>query len=160
MNDILNACNWLKCLKMKKFRHITKGEKTRQRLLDVSAALFAGHSYLGTRVSDIVSAAGVTQPSFYRYFKTRNEIYLHLVQHVDTELEELMVSMLIDASLPKEGVQENITSSFRKYLEFFTGHPHLTKISLFQPPQSDATRNRLHKWIGRNMKLEQQRGFF
>lgn len=159
-SDILKASNSLICMKMKKVRNVTKGEKTRQRLLEVSAALFAEHSYHGTRVSDIVSAAGVTQPSFYSYFKTKDEIYQLLLDKFDEELEELVVSMLIDASLPKEDVQKNITASFRKYLDFFTHHHHLTKISMFQPPQSDTTRNKLHKWIVRNMHLEQQRGFF
>lgn len=145
---------------MIKQRRETKGERTRERLLHVAAELFAEHSYHGTRISDIVKAAGVTQPSFYSYFSTKEAICQELVSRFDAELEELVVSMLIDASLPKEDVRDNITQSFRRYLEFFTSHRHLTRISLFQQPQGEATRNNLLKWISRNMRLEQERGFF
>lgn len=145
---------------MKKNRRETKGERTRERLLTVAAELFAEHSFHGTRISDIVKAAGVTQPSFYSYFSTKEVIYQELVSRFDAELEELVVSMLIDASLPKEDVQKNIINSFHRYLEFFTTHRHLTRISLFQQPQGEATRNNLLKWISRNMRLEQERGFF
>lgn len=145
---------------MKNSRRETKGERTRERLLTVAAELFAEHSFHGTRISDIVKAAGVTQPSFYSYFATKELIYQELVSRFDAELEELVVSMLIDASLPKEDVQNNITRSFHRYLEFFISHRHLTRISLFQQPQGEATRNNLLKWIARNMRLEQERGFF
>lgn len=139
---------------------MTKGERTRVRLLAVSATLFARHSFHGTRISDIVKAAGVTQPSFYSYFQSKEEIYAQLIDRFNEELEELVVSMLIDASLPKEDVLENITFSFRRYLDFFLKNRELTMICLFQPPQDAETRKKLLKWISRNMKIEQERGFF
>ncbi|MGP4132285.1 TetR/AcrR family transcriptional regulator [Pantoea tagorei] len=97
-----------------------KGEMTRERLLDASVKLFAEKQFHGTRISDIVKAAGVTQPSFYSYFQSKEELYSLLIAQFDEELEELVASMLIDASLPRENVLENITVSFRRYLDFFS----------------------------------------
>ena len=137
-----------------------KGEKTRERLLAVSATLFAEKQFHGTRISDIVKAAGVTQPSFYSYFQSKEEIYSLLIDKFDRELEELVASMLIDASLPTENVLENVSASFLRYLEFFHRNRELTMISLFQQPQDRETRAKLKRWIARNMQIEQQRGFF
>lgn len=138
----------------------TKGERTQIRLLEAAARLFAERSFHGTRISDIVKAAGVTQPSFYSYFPSKDAIYAQLIATFNEELEELVVSMLIEASLPKQDVLKNITFSFRRYLEFFLNNRELTMICLFQPPQDAETRRQLHKWISRNMKIEQERGFF
>ncbi|MDH1612580.1 TetR/AcrR family transcriptional regulator [Klebsiella aerogenes] len=133
---------------------------TRERLLDASVKLFAEKQFHGTRISDIVKAAGVTQPSFYSYFQSKEEIYRLLIAQFDEELEELVASMLIDASLPRENVLENITTSFRRYLDFFLRNKELTMINLFQQPQEAETRKKLQRWIARNMQIEQQRGFF
>lgn len=137
-----------------------KGEMTRERLLDASVKLFAEKQFHGTRISDIVKAAGVTQPSFYSYFQSKEELYSLLIAQFDEELEELVASMLIDASLPRENVLENITTSFRRYLDFFLRNKELTMINLFQQPQEAETRKKLQRWIARNMQIEQKRGFF
>ncbi|NIF24355.1 MULTISPECIES: TetR/AcrR family transcriptional regulator [Pantoea] len=139
---------------------LTKGEKTRERLLEVAADLFAEKQFHGTRISDIVQAAGVTQPSFYSYFPSKEAIYQQLIARFDEELEELVVSLLIDAALPRENVLSNLTESFHRYLTFFTSNRNLTRISLFQQPQDAETRRKLQRWIARNMRIEQERGFF
>ncbi|NLI79798.1 MAG: TetR/AcrR family transcriptional regulator [Candidatus Riflebacteria bacterium] len=45
------------------------------RLLDVAQALFARQGYAGTSVSEIVAAAGVTQPMLYYYFANKQALF-------------------------------------------------------------------------------------
>lgn len=45
------------------------------RLLDVAQGLFARQGYAGTSVSEIVAAAGVTQPMLYYYFANKRAVF-------------------------------------------------------------------------------------
>ncbi|NUU64841.1 TetR/AcrR family transcriptional regulator [Enterobacteriaceae bacterium BIT-l23] len=138
----------------------TKGEITRERLLSMAANEFATHGFHATKISNIVKKSGVTQPVFYSYFKSKEEIYDCLMSEFDNQLEELVVSMLIEASLPKDNVVDNISHSLYQFLTFFYAHYDLTIISLFHPPHDKVNRAKLKKWIARNMVIEQKRGFY
>src|SRR3546814_10966490 len=61
-------------------RPLTKGARTRQRLLEIASAEFARHGYERTRVSDVAAKAAVTQPVFYQYFSSKKAIYDELVE--------------------------------------------------------------------------------
>src|SRR3546814_8696489 len=52
-------------------RPLTKGARTRQRLLEIASAEFARHGYERSRVSDVVAKAALTQPVFYQYFSSK-----------------------------------------------------------------------------------------
>jgi AcrR family transcriptional regulator len=54
--------------------------QTRQALLDAAAILFAERGYHETGVPDIVKAAGVSQGTFYHYFRHRRDVLLALTQ--------------------------------------------------------------------------------
>lgn len=138
----------------------TKGELTRERLLKCSAYEFARKGFHATKISDIVKLSNVTQPVFYSYFKTKEEAYLTLQKEFDVRLEELVVSMIIEATLPKENVLDDVTQSLKLFLTFFYENHDLTIISLFQSPHDTENREKLKKWIARNMVLEQKRGFY
>ncbi len=47
---------------------------TRQRILDVALRLFYARGYRGTSVSAIAEAVGITAPSLYWYFDSKNEL--------------------------------------------------------------------------------------
>jgi AcrR family transcriptional regulator len=51
-----------------------RGGPARTALLHAARGVFAGRGFHGTRVDDIVDAAGVSHGAFYRYFKNKNEI--------------------------------------------------------------------------------------
>ncbi|WP_312463935.1 MULTISPECIES: TetR/AcrR family transcriptional regulator [Pantoea] len=138
----------------------TKGEATRERLLNVAAAEFASHGFYATKISGIVKLSGVTQPVFYSYFKSKEDAWETLVKEFDHRLEDLVVSMVIEATRPKEDVIASISESIKRFLLFFNQYHHLTMINLFQPPQDVENRNKLKRWIARNMVIEQERGFY
>jgi AcrR family transcriptional regulator len=48
--------------------------ETRRRLLRATAEVFAAHGYEGTRVADIVAAAGVSNGALYAHFGSKAEL--------------------------------------------------------------------------------------
>ena len=60
-------------------RPATRGEhEVRQRLLKAGQRVFAELGYAGARVEDIISAAGTSRATFYRYFKSKNALFTEL----------------------------------------------------------------------------------
>jgi AcrR family transcriptional regulator len=53
----------------------TKGERTRQRLLELAIERFGERGYRGTSVSEIARAAGLTQAAVYAYFPSKEGLF-------------------------------------------------------------------------------------
>ena len=51
---------------------------TKDYLLDAAVRKFHQKGYQKTRISDIVSEAGVAQGTFYLYFKSKEEIFKNI----------------------------------------------------------------------------------
>ncbi len=54
-------------------------EATRRELLGAALEIFGEKGYPATTISDIVAAAGVTQGTFYLYFKNKADIFAELL---------------------------------------------------------------------------------
>ena len=54
----------------------TKGERTRQRLLDLAIERFGDRGYRATSVSEIARAAGLTQATAYAYFESKQALFV------------------------------------------------------------------------------------
>lgn len=59
-----------------------RGERTRQRLLDAGAAVFAERGYYTARVDDVVRAASTSHGTFYLYFANKEELFRALAAEV------------------------------------------------------------------------------
>jgi len=78
-----------------------KKARLRQEIIDTSIRLFRKHGYENTRVEDIVQVLEISQPTFFRYFPSKDAV-LHEVgrrgfscikEHLETELSA-------DATIP------------------------------------------------------------
>jgi AcrR family transcriptional regulator len=56
-----------------------KGRATMRALLDAAREVLVRDGYVGARVSDISSAAGLSNGAFYRYFTDKQQIMLHVI---------------------------------------------------------------------------------
>lgn len=65
-------------------------QDARQRLLDAALTLFSEKGYAAASVSEIVTAAGVTKPMLYYYFKNKEGIYLELMNYAFTEFQGMI----------------------------------------------------------------------
>lgn len=65
---------------------------TRERILAVAAKLFAQHGYVGTSVRDIAEQLGISNPSLYHHFRSKQELFGELLREplaiVDIAVQE------------------------------------------------------------------------
>jgi AcrR family transcriptional regulator len=67
-----------------------RGEQTRRRLLDAGAKVLPIRGYHDARVDDLVTAAGVSHGSFYRYFADKDDFFRALAQEAGGQMVELL----------------------------------------------------------------------
>jgi len=58
--------------------------------MEVASGLFARKGYAATTTREIVAAAGVTKPVLYYYFRSKEGIYLELMQRAFKRFEEVV----------------------------------------------------------------------
>lgn len=64
----------------------TKGEQTRQRIVDTALALFEQHGYAETTLRDIADKADISIGLAYRYFRRKEELVLALYEQLSMEV--------------------------------------------------------------------------
>jgi len=69
---------------------LTKGDLTRQKLLDAAMELFGSKGYHATPVVEITMGAGVAQGTFYIYFASKLEIYRALVDKLTRDIRRFI----------------------------------------------------------------------
>ena len=81
-----------------------RATQTKENMLKAAEDLFASQGYEATSVSMICDAAGVSKGAFYHHFKTKQSVFLELMQRWLKGLDEQLV--LIDGSTVdvKEGL--------------------------------------------------------
>jgi len=62
----------------------------RQRILDVALRIFASNGYAGASIQEIVDQAGVTKPTLYYHFKSKEGLYQALIDHAADERFRVM----------------------------------------------------------------------
>lgn len=71
-----------------------KKARLRQQIIDTSIRLFRSHGYENTRVEDIVRGLEISQPTFFRYFPSKDAVlrevgrrgFSCIKEHLETEL--------------------------------------------------------------------------
>ncbi|MCC3746501.1 TetR/AcrR family transcriptional regulator [Rouxiella badensis] len=139
---------------------LSKGERTHANLRRHAAAEFARLGYHNTKVSDIVKATGVSQPTFYCYFESKEMAYEDLMTEFRSRLETLTLTFLIEGEAHAEEVFDRVALSFQQLLDFLAEDPDLTQIGFFQPPGCTATKAGLAELIGQNIAKEQKNGLY
>jgi TetR/AcrR family transcriptional regulator len=113
---------------MKHQRAISESEKSerRQEILRTAAALFETCSYDQVNMIDVARQAGIAKGTVYLYFKTKEELFLALLDnafdHWFTELNQRLVS------LPESGIQLRIGSFAAQLTESLNQHGTLLKL--------------------------------
>jgi AcrR family transcriptional regulator len=81
---------------------------TRQRLLDAATRAFVSRGFDETRVDDIVTEAGTSHGTFYRYFTNKDEIFRAIAARAGQRL------LRVTTSIPDIGDDPGSTSSRRR----------------------------------------------
>jgi AcrR family transcriptional regulator len=68
----------------------TKGEKTRERLMDLAYASIVEKGYAATSIEELVEAAGITKSGFFYHFRDKNDLARQLFERFLAEDEGIM----------------------------------------------------------------------
>ncbi|MBU5444790.1 TetR/AcrR family transcriptional regulator [Paenibacillus sp. MSJ-34] len=136
-----------------------KGKASKTRLLTIAASEFAKRGY-NAKISDIVAAAGLTQPAFYIYYPSKEAIFEELVQAFHNRVRTLIENSLLDSATEKQNVYEHIKTKLEMFFEFLSAEPDLTRIGLFVDPNRAQVRAEMVRMVQENLVKEQQAGYF
>ncbi|GCE43844.1 TetR/AcrR family transcriptional regulator [Rhodococcus sp. USK10] len=104
-------------------REQMKADRRRQ-LLDAAARLIAERGFLGVRLEDLGSAAGISGPAVYRHFPNKDAVLVELLVGISTRLFEGGSLVAAEATSPDAALEGLIDF----HLDFALGEPDLIRI--------------------------------
>lgn len=98
--------------------------RRKAQILDVAARVFATYGFANTQVQTIANHLGVGNGTVYRYFPTKDQLFLAAVERGLKELEVEMDRILESPRDPLELIAEAV----RGYLGFFRRRPEMAEL--------------------------------
>lgn len=98
--------------------------RRKAQILDVAARVFAAHGFANTTVQTIANYLGVGNGTVYRYFPTKDQLFLAAVER---GLEELTAEMDRVVQQPGDPLQI-LHEAIRTYLRFFHRRPEMAEL--------------------------------
>lgn len=136
------------------------GIKSKEAILVVAAEEFAEHGFHQTKVSTIVKRAGLTQPSFYLYFSSKEAIFEELVHTFRNKLIQYTKESRLESNLDQSILSSKIGRGLSSVFQFFDDHRHLTRIGFFIADESREIKQAMATQITENLLAEQQDHYF
>lgn len=99
-------------------------ERRRAGILKVAAAIFARHGFADTDVQWIADRLGISKGTIYRYFPSKEKLFLAAVEQGMFQAYEHIDAARRDA---RNGIEE-IRAAVTAYLEFFKANPDLVEL--------------------------------
>lgn len=121
----------------------TKGEATRQRLMDAAEEIFGTNGYYHSSIGDITNRAGVAQGTFYLYFPSKLDIFRALVEH----LSHVLRTETELAAQPAQDRLEAERLGIDAFYRFVDRHRNLYRIVR----QAEVVDEELFKWYYKRM---------
>ena len=119
----------------------------RERLLETAIGMFAEKGYAGTSVREIVEKAGVSKPVLYYYFKSKEGLFLAILDLAE-DLQKQLLSEILGS---KGDVLSRLLTLYRRIYAGISERRSLYKMIhslIFGPPQGapnyDFTRYHRH----------------
>lgn len=98
--------------------------RRKAQILDTAARVFATFGFANTQVQTIANRIGVGNGTVYRYFPTKEQLFLSAVERGLKELEAEMDAVLAE---PSDGL-ELMRRAVRTYLAFFHRRPEMAEL--------------------------------
>lgn len=137
----------------------SRGAESKTRLLEAAARTFAEHGYHATKISEIVAQAGVSQPTFYAYFESKEALFLELVTTFRDGLKNRVVQMRVPEGSDHAQGLLHLYESVRGIFDYLAADPVMTRIGLLQAPDIAAIYAELAAALGENMQRAQALGW-
>ncbi len=111
-------------------------ETRRAEILRTAETVFAAKGYHGTRISDIIDAAGIARGTFYLYFESKQAIFVELTEELLAELRKTVVG--VDTTDGAPPIQDQLVETVSRIVRSVTEHKALTRILLREAVGLDA----------------------
>lgn len=138
----------------------SSGEQSRALLLTIAAEEFANKGYHDTKISTIVQRAGLTQPTFYLYFKSKESIYQELIESFKKGLFELTNQSRLETGIDINVLPDRISQGLTGIFTFFAENQEVTRIGFYQSSGAEEIKKQLGIKIGENLVFEVREGYF
>jgi AcrR family transcriptional regulator len=103
---------------------LTKGERTRARLVAAAEEVFGEGTYDDASIVEITRRAGVSQGTFYLYFPSKLEVFREVVRDLGHRLRS-QIAVAVGDALSRAEVERR---GFRAFFAFVEDHPELYRI--------------------------------
>jgi len=107
---------------------MAKSDKTRTRILDAAADVFADKGYHDARMDEIVAASKTSKGGVYHHFPSKNYIFFALIDKFTKLLEDRLRTTI---EKEEHGLQR-VDAAIRICMQTFGQHRTLAKIALVQ----------------------------
>jgi len=84
---------------------MTKGERTRQRILDAAEGLFGESGYDNTSLRDVAERVGIKEPGIYNHFRNKEALYRDVLTRALQPLADV-ISATLNSGLGKRELQD------------------------------------------------------
>jgi len=119
----------------------------RERILDAVADVVSFAGYAAMSVEDIIATAGVSPPTFYDNFKSKEDAFLTAYNAVGAELSERGQ----DAYVASESFAAGVIACLKAFLEFAAAEPRYAEMCIVEAlaagPAAIERRNNLMKTL-------------
>jgi AcrR family transcriptional regulator len=118
-------------------RTVLPADARRRQLLEAATWVFARKGYRRAGVSDVIARAGVARGTFYLYFKSKEQIFLAVVEDFHARVRAAIAEA--DQAPPRDvtSPEAMLRASFRRWLGFFAAHRDATKVVLREASSID-----------------------
>jgi len=106
-------------------------ERRRAEILDVATAVFAERGFAAADVQEIADKTGVGKGTVYRYFPSKEELFLAAVDHGMRRLKTTVDAAIADVRQPLARIAEGV----RAYLAFFDASPEIVELLIHERAQ-------------------------
>lgn len=107
---------------------------TVDRIAEIALAYFAEHGYEGTALSSIAEQVGIKTPSIYAHFKSKDDLFLKVVDHVVEHETQFLHDYLNEPSSPS--LETRLKNLLEQYDQRYENSDHvkfLFRFMLFPP---------------------------
>jgi len=95
---------------------VSKGEHTKQKIIDKSLHLFSVKGYYNTSINDILEATGLTKGGLYGHFKSKEAIWYEAYDQAVVIWKNIVFKNVQKIDDPLERIKKALDEDLRKYL--------------------------------------------
>jgi TetR/AcrR family transcriptional regulator, fatty acid metabolism regulator protein len=119
-------------------RTLLAPEDRRRQLLEAAIWVFARKGYRRAGISDIIARAGVARGTFYLHFKSKEQVFLAIVEDFHGRITRALAGTVDPAALAADGGPRALLyASARRWIEFFASHRDAATVILKEASSID-----------------------